>query len=101
MAVLIFASEESGVNLSNSLFESLREHVTELTQDGVLAEALEDAQYTYSLDLRLITMRQRESIAFGLATLKARATERDGLHPSFFTHVEKVRNYVLDEGVQP
>lgn len=101
MAVLITASEESGVNLANIVFESLREHVAELTQDNVLDKALEDAQYAYLLDLRLLTMQQRESIAFGLATLRTRAAERDGIHLGFLAHMEAVRNYVLTEGVQP
>lgn len=98
---MIAASEESGVHLANVVFESLREHVAELTQHNVLEVALENPQYAYLLDLRLLTMQQRESIVLGLSTLRMRVAERGEVHLDFLAHMEAVRNYVLTQGVQP
>jgi hypothetical protein len=101
VAVLISGSAGSWVNVANTVFESLRECVPELVEDGVLAQILEDAQNTHLLELEPLSSRQREFIALGLSTLSVRAAERDGVHPDLLTQLETVQAFVLREGVQP
>lgn len=100
MAVLITASEDSGINLANVVFESLLEYVVELRADITLIQALRESRNQYLLNLNDLTLQQREQLAQGISSFREKVEARDGVHLSLLAHLDKVRTYVLTEGVQ-
>ena len=79
MAVLITASESTGINLANIVFESVRDCIVEISGDEALLNILEEAQYSYLLDLNKLNFGQRETFSIGLMRLGEQASGREGV----------------------
>lgn len=99
MAVHISAPNGALIPLANIVFESVRECVAAESEDEVLAKRLQEAQHGFLLELAELSPAQREQFAVGVQRLKEQAAEREGVHPGLLEHLEKVRQFVLTEGV--